>query len=237
MTTKAVSVNERPILFSAPMVRALRAGVKSQTRRVVKGPYEFIGGAGDDRNDPTQWGYECDNGNWCYLKLPRDARHHEAGGFERPCPYGQVGDRLWVKTTHFRKPPSDLCPEVVWDPTTEITRSRDYRGDYEDQRESFESFVSRFPECKPRPSIFMPRWASRILLEVTSLRVERVESISEDDAVAEGFVDEVDSAGACFERTTAREKFLATFYDINERAPRGSNPWVWVVGFKVLSKG
>lgn len=218
-------MNERPILFSPPMARAIIAGAKSQTRRVVK-------------PQPTPCGQPVREFAWPvgrvgFVKSARPL----ASWMVDNCPYGQVGDRLWVKTTHFRKPPSDLCPEVVWDPITEITRSRDYRGDYEDQRESFESFVSRFPECKPRPSIYMPRWASRILLEVTSLRVELVELISEADAVAEGFVDEFDSAGACFERTTAREKFLATFYDINKRAPRGSNPWVWVVGFKVLSKG
>ena len=80
----------------------------------------------------------------------------------------------------------------------------------------------------------MPRWASRILLEVVSVRVERVEAISEADAIAEGFAESFDSAGGCHERTTARENFLAYFWELNDRRVAIDPPWVWAVEFKVI---
>lgn len=79
----------------------------------------------------------------------------------------------------------------------------------------------------------MPRWAERITLEVVKVRVERVEDITEADAIAEGF-DPMRVIGNTCRGKEARERFLHTFYDLNKRAQRGSNPWVWVVEFKTI---
>jgi len=143
-------MKERPILFSAPMVRALRAGTKTQTRRVVKDRHI-------DAAPPA-----------CFFQWLRER-----------CPYGQTGDRLWVRETwqhsNFPLGPYDESCTVF------------YRADYMDDPHGPDGEKS--PEGRYRnwePSIHMFRSASRILLEVTAVRVERLQDISAADAVAEG---------------------------------------------------
>jgi hypothetical protein len=177
---------ERPILFSAPMVRALLSGRKTQTRRVAKARKE-----GDItwRTNPI-------------------------------CPYGQPGDVLWVKET--------------WRPCStggawyRATRLGDDPGPW-------------------RPSIYMPRWASRITLRLTSVRVERLQAISEEDANAEG-VDELDgwmdearlvaaSVRLRAPMEDARTWFAALWESIHGEFAWDANPWVWVLGFKAEVRG
>lgn len=143
-------MKERPILFSGPMVRAILEGRKTQTRRVVK----------DSTFEATKQGRLMHEG--------------EAAAW---CPYGQPGDRLWVRETWAHDGP-DL----------ETARAR-----FEDALSGGETYgpYYRATESAPgtlrwRPSIHMPRWASRITLEVTGVRVERLQEISEKDAQAEG---------------------------------------------------
>ena len=181
---------ERPILFSGPMVRAILEGRKTQTRRVVK-------------FDPCPSSYAM-------------VSHYDGlgnvvltdGSYLR-CPYGQPGDRLWVRETwaHRRWMLGDASP----DPTTV------YRADSDDLR-----------GCdRWRPSIHMPRWASRITLEVVSVRVERLQDISEEDAMAEGV--------ALAENYRGRLAHFAGLWEqINDLGSWNANPWVWVVEFRKL---
>lgn len=178
-------MREFPILFSAPMVRELLAGQKTQTRRIV---------------DPTN------SGNLVQIRGRGplfDPRIHQ-DVMLKACPYGSPGDRLWVRET-WREP----------DP-----------GEY-DYRASVRPRETEAGSAAPwRPSIFMPRAACRLELEIWSIRVERVQTISSDDAEAEG-------VGCGGGETGPVELFRALWDSINgERAPWARNPWVWVVAFR-----
>ena len=129
---------ERPIIFSAPMVRAILEGRKSMTRRIVK-----FNDSGRVKLNGKQW-------------------HIEDPDAINGCPYGTVGDRLLVKETFMGT--KDCLSYRATDPRQ----------------------VIEFGFDKWTPSIFMPRWASRITLEIVSVRVERVQEITEEDARAEG---------------------------------------------------
>lgn len=189
-------MQERPILFSAPMVRALLAGTKTQTRRVVKPqpdsthsgfPYWSVGG------------YRA---SWC--------RSAADGGPLMPanpllCPYGQPGDRLWVRETHGYGGDA-YAPDVH------------YRATHPDAP----------VQGRWLPSIHMRRRDSRILLEITAVRVERLQDISEADALAEGVPHSLNLPGGRF----ARENFEHLWWTINGDGSWESNPWVWVVEFQ-----
>ena len=209
-------MKERPILFSAPMVRAILAGTKTQTRRVVNLPA--------DAKHVCYWappsgrsesGYADPGVNYW---TPDPAGETDSNHLN-PCPYGQPGDRLWVREA-FMHEPADYC----WEASVSIPcrpASTVYRADY--------------PEFKPgegwKPSIHMPRHLSRILLEVTSVRVERLQDISEADAVAEG----VDFAGHTDEIMhdySPDERFSMLWESINGAGSWNENPWVWVVEFR-----
>lgn len=195
---------ERPILFSGAMVRAILDGRKTQTRRVVKDPDSFGCLTGDC---PHETQSECDD----------DMRVL--------CPYGRVGDRLWVREawqawTEF----NGFAPRDI-----PVGSGINYLADGNEW------------DARKRPPMFMPRWASRITLEVTDVRVERVQDISEDDAIEEGVQDwcvEADPrTGEPIQvRLRPSEEFANLWDSIN--ADRGFgwdvNPWVWVVEFKVL---
>jgi hypothetical protein len=123
------------------------------------------------------------------------------------CPYGKPGDKLWCRET--------------WAPHSDMPRSAIYRcdrgGDYQD---------NVTPNFRWRPSIFMPRWASRILLEITAVRIERLQDISNADALAEG----VELRGEMRPWAIYRELWES----INGRGSWEVNPWVWVIEFRVL---
>ena len=197
-------MRERPILFSAPMVRALLAGTKTQTRRVLSPqppatthqvttwhhpdprPHFFAW------TDNGEGGAELADGGWC-----------------KPCPYGDPGDRLWVRE--------------AWAP---LTKGFAYRAD-PCWRES--------PSGRWRPSIFMPRWASRITLEITEVRVERLQDISEADAYDEGTAEwaaETQRDGNKWPNIV--RAYQGLWESINGPGSWQENPWVWVVGFKRL---
>lgn len=204
---------ERPILFSDAMVRAILDGRKTQTRRPVR-PL-----------DPDQWGFidEYDDAPW-------PLHHDKYGDFHRrPCPYGEVGDRLWVRET-WRV---STCGRNY--PSRRTTISVEYRAGvshhaFQRQREwvvdDAESDALVASACGKgridhwRPSIHMPRWASRITLEITDVRVERVQAISEEDARAEGF--------------PSRSPFAGEWDAIYAAKGLGwdANPWVWAISFR-----
>lgn len=238
-------MDERPILFNDTMVRAILAGTKTQTRRVVQSPAKNMQRAGmcviknrapgDRWYRDYVWSMRSSSGVW------GDYTHER---FMSLCPYGQPGDRLWVREAFAlsQRDPEDTDVSARepqwWDPPV-------YRadGDLGGEWTRFDG-VQHVPIRPPwRPSTHMPRWASRLTLEVTSVRVERVQSISEEDAQAEGAKWAKRPALAAVDWTCAdtdRESFCHLWESINGARPGCSweaNPWVWVVAFKVVPRG
>lgn len=218
-------MTERPIPFSGPMVRAILAGTKTQTRRVVKP-------VGDDNGFVLQdygrgwWPYRSDDGE-SPMKGDRELPHR--------CPYGATGDRLWVReawrvgTKWDSTKPSDLAPRRM---TVEFEAGGYGCKGIDDSGWAFhDAPVLERPEWvgKLRPGMFMPRWASRLTLEVTEIRVERLQDISEADARAEGY--EL-GAPPCIDDPRRWYRYL--WEQINGAGSWDANPWVWMVGFKKL---
>lgn len=207
------TVKERPILFSGPMVRAILEGRKTQARRIIKPQpgfgYSFSAVAHDDP-EPV-------------LAVFRD--HVLVYDAFIKCPYGKPGDRLWVRETWAKASANGLLAKAIH-----------YRADGE--LECYHD--TAFGECEGcvpawRPSIHMPRWASRILLEVTSVRVERLQDMTFVDWKAD-FVpspDEVEKALASFTGAEFQhEHSKALWESINGSGSWEANPWVWVLELK-----
>lgn len=205
------ATKERPIIFSGPMINAINARIKSQTRRVMK-PQPAYGFT----PEPD------DYGNW----LLWTEEHKFPGSHIYHCPYGLPGDRLWVKETFFQ--------------------NRYDNGGYEEGLVRYcadeDDFAMDNPETKTvkRPSIHMPRWASRITLEIVAVRVERVQDISEHDAEAEGARDmpllpQGFRAPTCTPSDAdMRSRFSGYWDSIYAKKGFGwdANPWAWVIEFK-----
>lgn len=221
-------MKDRPILFSGPMVRALLAGTKTQTRRIAPIDRLDIKDHGDGF---VSWavGFTKPMGKIrsvaSYsgsLVTVDQARSIIASQF---CPYGQPGDKLWVREA-FR-----LCAEA------DATPPRNTHAAY---RIWYEADAPHQPGSgKLRPGMFMPRWASRLTLEITSVRVERLQSISGADAIAEGLDFVPDGAAAHGIKGLAtswsndpRKSYSALWVSINGPESWEANPWVWVVGFR-----
>lgn len=211
----------RPLLFSAPMVRALLAGKKTQTRRIVK-PQPPIGtGALRDIPHENRWwaAYaEKDSVGTTYRPLGSDQQH------DWRCPYGMAGDLLWVRET-FQPLFADgfdhnSCPVPDWG--TGYGYAPRYMAT-EDAIEWIDGDDNITDRCKP--AIHMPRWASRITLRITDVRVERLQEISEADAIAEG---------RSLTPGDARGYFPETWEAINGADSWAANPWVWVICFDTM---
>lgn len=210
-------MKERPILFSAPMVRAILAGTKTQTRRVLAPR-----GWGVERMKSWRLAEVVSGDETRKLTCAQPAEHAYAGFLLQPdsaspcyfkCPYGQPGDRLWVRET-FRGPLDD--------------GSYGYRATHTGPF-TWESYTWK-------PSIHMPRAASRIALEIADVRVERLQDISEADALAEGIVQLHDGgyglpAGEHYHSADPRKSYLSLWEAINGPGSVEANPWVWVVEF------
>ncbi len=231
--------NERPILFSGPMVRAILEGQKTQTRRVVKLPAEFQPESVEHVDFHSLWGPDA----WLFRGSAKVGDETLTVSRGVQCPYGLPGDRLWVREAHSihnaygqhrgdgkRWGPWGGLPNTVSPDATKIAYYRE-----------------GFDRCAPRwrPSIHMPRWASRITLEITDVRVERLQDITAEYVTAEG----VGTLGESMwgERwwvgapqaavNDAKVDFSILWDSIN--AKRGhswaSNPWVWVVQFQQVA--
>jgi hypothetical protein len=203
-------VKERPILFSGSMVRAILEGRKWQTRRVVKG-------AAGSFWDHKGWRPVVTCGRILEWETTnsRGARGVFGAGAPRPsCPYGAPGDRLWVRET--------------WAPLV--------GGPCEPGNPVM--YKATEPEADKwtwRPSIFMPRWASRITLEVTGVRVERLQEISRQDAKAEGLWPSPHNGLEMVNGRpygNAQLAFRALWESINGQGSWDANPWVWVIEFQ-----
>lgn len=198
---------QRPILFKSEMVQAILAGRKTQTRRIVK--QKSFKGEGVHVNN---------------------------------CPYGQIGDQLWVRETFTQGYDMTLL-EGEGDDMNAV--SIIYKADGKElYRECPEEIAENWGdwscdgEGDPvfKPSIHMPRWASRILLEITDIRVERLNDISEADAKAEGCC--YGKGGGVPDLAVSPEDHFPTLWEsINGTDSWAANPWVWVVEFKVVQGG
>lgn len=215
----------RPILFSEPMVRAILEGRKTQTRRICKAR--------------TQYQADIIAGAVMEDMVGKDDGTHEGLAWQRfGCPYGQPGDRLWVRETWA---PGDkmVFGTEKEDPETVLFRAdlSALHWDGEAMATPLDTYAFNWKVVRWKPSIHMPRWASRITLEVLAVRVERLQDISAADALAEGApewaYDPVQG-----DRYPARAPglerhwYMQLWESINGAGSWDANPWVWVVEFK-----
>ncbi|ENW05720.1 ASCH domain-containing protein [Acinetobacter beijerinckii] len=213
-------MKERPILFSTPMVQALIEARKTQTRRVVKSELIIDQAEFESGNRPHVIRSEPSLQYW----------------IENGCPFGQIGDQLWVRETWHVEPDVEGWSMNDNEPCTGWIGYK-AGGSKEVTAPNFDAVQRCFPKGEVdwdflpndwRPSIFMPRWASRIQLEIMNIRIERLNDISEDDAKAEGMIADDDYC--------AEEYFSKLWNEINGWDEKGwnANPWVWVIEFKVI---
>ncbi len=251
-------VKETPIIMSGNHPKLILDGIKTQTRRVVKlpdapnhlGDWEptFLGGDGTTRDSRG-------------ILVPRiDGIWHTRTGKFIKCPYGQVGDRLWVRETWrvesfmegepimfgYKDGQTKECWDTEspdyesWEERVSIQSTEDAEKAHSKQGDDgvYHWDIGQSP-CRWRPSIHMPRWASRITLEITEVRVERLNQISELDAFAEGCRNQVLSDFAPnFDIVVrpASEVFSELWDSLNAKRGYGweVNPWVGVISFKVI---
>lgn len=203
-------MKERGMIFNGEMVRAILDGRKTQTRRIIKvQPKPCNHTNWPDYSPESQW-KSYPNG-WCCAVCANgttiDHRHHAKG---IACPFGAVGDRIWVRETFCAIPDPDEpagCSALLY--------AADGNGPY----------------GKWTPSIHMPRWASRLTLEITGVRVERLARISDDDAGKEGYPANPEPYGGGMDKWLWFRQLWDSIY------PEQSfkhNPWVWVIEFNVV---
>jgi hypothetical protein len=213
-------MKERGIRFNGPMVRAILEGRKTQTPRLINWDRQKIDGV---RASIGPEGFKTITKNtietvpWSSENLKR-----------LDCPYGVPGDRLWVREswTAYGDSKGTMVPKSML-PSRNCDGGIVYRADY--------------PEAEGpwRPSIHLPRWASRITLEITDIRVQRVQEISEEDAKAEGaeafpFGNQRLTTGEVGADMPFRSGFAVLWDEIytDRGFPWKSNPWVWAISFK-----
>ena len=208
-------MKERPILFSGAMVRAILEGRKTQTRRVINPqPLPYICGRDGKAfmtHNPTRY----EDGHTAWTVASRDVEN--GNNVYTPCKFGMPGERLWVRETFLVQP--DLWernhgPQPIhYAASTRIAEAEDYVG---------------------KPSIHMPRWASRIMLEITAVRAERVQKISGQDCWAEG----IEYAGwDCTVYGSVVDCYRDIWESIYGKGSWDGDPWVWVVGFQQVKGG
>lgn len=236
-------MKERGMIFNAEMVRAILDGRKTQTRRIMKvQPSEGF--------SPMNMALETDYEAHWYTPgiVDKDgylqpAKHDVFGvasdeeGYT--CPFGAVGDRIWVRETFATlepgsyepvKPQQGYCQELRYAATDRLAKSgSDIRG------------------YKWIPSLHMPRWASRITLEITGVRVDRLQNISDEDAEAEGIdMEALFDAQDCYDciadhnmtgRPTVTGAFKHLWESIYGEEGWQANPWVWVITFQRVEGG
>lgn len=192
-------VKERPILFSGEMVRAILEGRKTVTRRTIKPQPEYV-----------------DSGGRIHKLKNLSAREQEIGiaGLLRDCPYGKPGERLWVRET--------------WRPCKVPQHGDSQCVEYRATDYCKAGHLTALNRTGWKPSIHMPRWASRLTLEITEVRVERLARISESDCLAEGInLEEADRTYA-----SAVAAFAGLWDSINGKGSFYNNPWVFVISFR-----
>lgn len=225
----------RPILFNTPMIRALLDGRKTVTRRPVKGGQIPRLDYPDHEEPWVAVGQQHRRYGFVVYGKTEEACAAKLGEFGA-CPYGQPGDRLWVRETWLEDPEDDGS----WGYAQYIGCKGSPLSDIPQRFQKPDHCIFRAswngPDLRWRPSIHMPRWASRILLEVTDVRVERLQEITPDQAVAEGVDGEI-----CRQyletspvRHQCREAEILGFAGLwnSTGGDWDANPWVWVVEFR-----
>lgn len=220
MASEGERMKERPILFNTEMVKAVLSGNKTQTRRVIKiqppdSDYQIaqcISTTGDKKEEGRlRWIKMADNG----YSIGEDMEQSFL------FPYGKVGDRLWVRET-FKFEDSKEDYELLPDTFRGIVhyKADNISGGRITPKKNKRSYMAKpLDDQKWKPSIFMFRDLSRINLEIIDIRVERVQDITLEDAIAEGFGDE--------------REFNELFLKLNPKL-KDINPWAWVVEFKII---
>ena len=193
-------MKERPILFNAPMIRAILANTKTQMRRIFK---------------PDRMTWDANGRYTTYAMRGGELSTTGSGPFKPSswlhyCPYGQPGDRLWVRESFARVPTACGSEDIV------------FAADYQDGSD-------RAAGVRYTPSIHMPRAVSRITLEITGVRVERLQDISRGDAMAEGCPFPNMAQGP-----DPRDWYAELWGAINGPDSWAENPWAWVVEFKAI---
>ncbi|WP_222890204.1 hypothetical protein [Enterobacter sp. C2] len=231
-------MTERGMIFNAEMVRAIRDGRKTQTRRIIQSAAKNMQARGHEvishRAPGDKW-----YGDYVYSMRDRSGVWQDFTNeqFLAKCPFGQPGDRIWVRET-WADVNHDGCPAVAYRADGEVRDLHEDDGDEQDPNLEKYWFANWYPdlisgtEGNWTPSIHMPRWASRITLEITDVRVERLNSISDTDANAEGVsADRLSPARYVF------GSLWQSIYGADNPQSWQANPWVWVIEFKRVDGG
>lgn len=226
-------MTQRGMIFNGEMVRAILDGRKTQTRRIMKIQPEHSGfglrRVIDSKNGSDDGKYFWSLSDACGLKI-------RSKSFT--CPFGSVGDRIWVREA-FRV--HSRATEVA----TLVYKASE-RNSWTEQTNRVPVSVCNKPATPEKwtPSLYMPRWASRLLLEITDVRVERLNAISEEDARAEGIIDggclncgEPEPCGCANPEPDATDAFAYLWQSIYGSDSWNANPWVWVIEFKRVEGG
>lgn len=202
---------ERPILFKGEMVREVLSDRKTQTRRIVKMPASWDSIVYADFGDGW-WPYKSDDG---------ESPDYDNNVIPLNCPYGKRGDRLYVRETWH----TDVLDLIY------------ARAKHEDAMEASPIFyradlVNNDSGCTWKPSIHMPRWASRITLEITNVRIERLQDISGSDCISEGIMERTTYPPESDSEEIDRKEYRNLWESINGVGSWDKNPFVWVIEFK-----
>lgn len=233
---ETVAVRQKPILFSGAMVRAILDGRKTQTRRVLTPQPTYLMAAVDldhfehigtmKKSGRAIFEAKRRDGQW--VNVFPDGPHSVKADIE--CPYGAVGDRLWVRET-FAETEAEAGEDCLVYSADMAIAQQDHLGvlHFSPNKWTVDASAGYYaPRWKP--SIHMPRWASRITLEITDISVERLQEIGMADAHSEGGC----ADAGHLPWIGCRQDFRQLWNGINEK--RGSgwdvNPWVWVIEFK-----
>jgi len=209
-------MKERGMIFNGEMVRAILDGRKTQTRRIISERHLNLIDLGSQIGEcyPLECGIDHENSQSYY-------REH--------CPFGKPGDRIWVRET-YQGPLFDYEHMEAYLEDSSKFEKPDfcvYRADGKPAPEFYDADDNL--HCCWRPSIHMPRWASRILLEITDVRVERLASISQEDAAKEGYPANPEPYGGSMDKWLWFRQLWDSIYPEQSFS---HNPWVWVIEFK-----
>jgi hypothetical protein len=251
-------MTEHGMLFSAPMVRALLEGSKTQTRRPMK-PQPFADVIFDDTTG--EWGQF-----WWSADFKGDPTVENWKDLK--CPYGQIGDRIWVRETwRFGAWRDDGRFAIDYASSPEITNTPWVRNNNDDSGDEADLWLERIDSeltskgvlsdengiyhwepgqspLKWHPSIHMPRWASRITLEITDVRVQRLQEISAEDCISEGLIPFTKGAVPAWRAADGehcnyirpRDAYRDLWKSTYGPGSWDANPWLWAISFKVLPK-
>ena len=244
-------MRERPILFRGRLVRQILAGRKTQTRRIVKWETADVPQPVALVRVPLQFTFLYLDAQLGLAWIPYSGAGLQPWPVERigeVCPYGGAGDRLWVKETFSLDALTVYPCPPVWYRADVVSKYDDpAHGEHvsgckgpKDGRRYADCFACALDggRFRWRPSIFMPRALSRITLEVTQVRVERLQSITDEDILAEGCTIEVASEVTGVPRSsipTLRDAWRELWSHVNGPASWDANPWVWAIFFRQVA--